>query len=112
MQSQVPLQRWDVDAMYDPEGGSGRLYTRLGAFVPVSDSNLPPAYDYLQPFTLLTTTKVKKRFTSGGSVLVRGGFHASKASWVSDHESLVTAVLFSHAFGSPFAWMCSQLWLV
>lgn len=37
MQSVVPLERWDVDALYDPDGGSGKMYTRIAAFASVRD---------------------------------------------------------------------------
>ncbi len=32
LQRCVPLERWDMDALYDPEGSAGSAYTRLGAF--------------------------------------------------------------------------------
>ena len=32
LQRCVPLERWDVDALYDPEGSAGSSYTRFGAF--------------------------------------------------------------------------------
>ena len=36
VQSIVPRQRWDVDAFYDPDGGSGKMYTRIAATIQVS----------------------------------------------------------------------------
>ncbi len=32
LQRCVPLDRWDMDALYDPEGTAGSSYTRFGAF--------------------------------------------------------------------------------
>jgi acyl transferase domain-containing protein len=32
LQRCVPLERWDGDSLYDPEGGTGHAYTRFGAF--------------------------------------------------------------------------------
>ena len=32
LQRRTPLERWDADALYDPEGAPGRAYTRFGAF--------------------------------------------------------------------------------
>lgn len=36
MQSIVPLERWDMDGFYDPQGTAGKLYTRIAAFVQVN----------------------------------------------------------------------------
>ena len=35
VQSIVPRQRWDMDAFYDPDGGSGKMYTRIAATIQV-----------------------------------------------------------------------------
>lgn len=32
LQRCMPLDRWDVDAQYDPEGSAGSSYTRFGTF--------------------------------------------------------------------------------
>ena len=32
LQRCTPLERWDFDALYDPEAAPGRAYTRFGAF--------------------------------------------------------------------------------
>lgn len=32
LQRCVPLERWDIDLLYDPEGSAGFTYTRFGAF--------------------------------------------------------------------------------
>ncbi|CAL5223543.1 g6075 [Coccomyxa viridis] len=32
LQRCVPLERWDMDSLYDPEGSAGSSYTRFGAF--------------------------------------------------------------------------------
>ena len=32
LQRCTPLERWDADALYDPEGAPGRADTRFGAF--------------------------------------------------------------------------------
>lgn len=32
LQRCVPLERWDADSLYDPEGAPGHAYTRFGAF--------------------------------------------------------------------------------
>ena len=58
VQAVTPLQRWSVDGIYNPEGGPGKVYTRLAAFIEVSlhecdilslsfaqlDTGLPPAW--------------------------------------------------------------------
>jgi hypothetical protein len=36
VQSIMPRQRWDVDAFYDPDGGSGKMYTRIAATIQVN----------------------------------------------------------------------------
>ena len=35
--SEVPSDRWDVDAYYDPDGGPGKMTTRWGGFMPEVD---------------------------------------------------------------------------
>ena len=32
VQTDVPLQRWDGDALHDPEGAMGKAYVRAAAF--------------------------------------------------------------------------------
>ena len=32
LQRCTPLERWDANALYDPEGAPGRAYTRFGAY--------------------------------------------------------------------------------
>ena len=35
LQAQVPVERWDLDRLYDPEGPPGCAYVRFAALVPV-----------------------------------------------------------------------------
>lgn len=36
VQSIVARQRWDMDALYNPDGGPNKIYTRMAALVEVS----------------------------------------------------------------------------
>ena len=35
LQTQMPLERWDTDALYDPDGASGHAYVRFAALAAV-----------------------------------------------------------------------------
>lgn len=38
IQQVVPLERWDIDAFYNPDGPAGSQYMRFGAFIQVQKS--------------------------------------------------------------------------
>ena len=104
LQAPTPLDRWDVDAAYDPDGGATTVSVRLAAWAPSFDALDPAALGLAPPDAVALDPQARRLLELAGEVLHGAGADAPPHSKTGTFVGCMfwdAADVARRAYGSP-----------